>query len=433
MTVEVKVVELQYVDPAANSDKFYRVFKIGKTVLTQYGRNGTYGTFTPAKTYADDIEAQTAFGKAAEGKFKKGYEYVRNGVLKFPGRPTESALDAQTSTLPKGKAIRGTTLVPSAPKTVSKKTVADYGHKVDKTVLPLVTAALTAVNGGSGSVAPALGGPIRPMLAESIDSPLSDNYFTSDGWVAQQKLDGERVIIEVIDGTLTAYNRQGMAKVKNIGEQMLAPFRDLTKGRWVFDGEVVGKTLWLFDMPAAGEFHDEQTSFMDRYTNLLVTLKSMGAIGDDIGLVRLATGEEAKRELYQEVMDANGEGIIFRDRASFYQPGKRCGALQKYKMVNEADCLVTESHPTKESVTLSVFNDAGDLIEVGQASTIGKSPTPNVGDVWEVRFLYVTSADNPRMVQPRLTRIRDDKSANECHLIQFKTCVTDKSVLQSSE
>jgi ATP-dependent DNA ligase len=159
----------------------------------------------------------------------------------------------------------------------------------------------------------------------------------------------------------------------------------------------------------------------------------MDAIGDTIGLVRIASGTDDKTALLQEVIDISGEGVMFRLKQGHYQPAKRSSSLIKYKLVNEADCLVTAAHPTKESVTLSVFNDDGDLIEVGQASTIGKTPTPTVGSVWETKFQYVMSAETPRMVQPRLSRIRDDKSPGECQLIQFATCVTDKSVQQSHE
>lgn len=51
-----------------------------------------------------------------------------------------------------------------------------------------------------------------------------------------------------------------------------------------------------------------------------------------------------------------------------------------------------------------------------------------IGDVWVVTYLYVTDPQHPRLVQPRLVRSRDDKTAAECLIEQFADSGTARIV-----
>ena len=69
-TVTVTAVELMFVE--GTSDKTYRVFTIGDTVTCQYGRTGTYGTFTPRKAHDTPEKAAAASERTINGKQGKG-------------------------------------------------------------------------------------------------------------------------------------------------------------------------------------------------------------------------------------------------------------------------------------------------------------------------------------------------------------------------
>lgn len=426
MTETVLATELQYIDPRSNSDKFYRVFVHGTEILTQYGRNGTFGTFTPRKNFASGDAAQKAADKAIAGKVGKGYNPVASGVLTFQTIPTDSDLDQAAARLD----ATGTGIaMPQLREQSAVVAAANGAQPVDPAAHQRVLDAVAQLRLPARPITPSTL-PTRPMLAEVVAPAALESVLNSDAWVSQPKLDGDRVVVEVVDGVVAVLNRAGQPKVKNVGDGHLSPFRALSDGRWVFDGEVVGRKLWLFDMPAAGPFHDEASPFTQRYATLAATLAALGITGEHehIGLVPTTIGSDAKRFLLEAAARAGKEGVMFRAAAASYQPGRRSQDLLKHKFLHDADCEVIALDPVKESVTLAVRDHEGAVRVVGAASTIGKGSIA-VGDVVEVRYLYVVNAEHPRMFQPRIMRRRTgEKSALECSIDQFAHAVTDKSV-----
>ena len=421
--IPVSAVELTYAE--GTSDKFYRVFLINESVLTcQYGRSGTYGTFTPRKASADPAAAMKAGDKAVAGKSAKGYQIVRSGSGKFDHIPTDSELDSMLNTMPAGQSAEVST--PQL-REQSAVIVAANSAEVDRTVLPRVTDALESYFGPYRPPLTPSNETVVPMLAQVATKSEVAYMLSSPAWIVQPKLDGERVLILVQDGVVSAHNRSGQAKAKNIGEAHLAPFRSLTEGRWSFDGEIVGRTLHLFDMPSAAGYTNENTSYNTRAAALIHTMRALEANPADVALVDIAVDESEKRAMLAAAKDGHKEGVIFRDVHAGYRPG-RTDALKKHKFVKEVDAYVVEvGKGGKENAVLAVRNERGEQVIVGQVSTIGKGPIA-VGQVLEVQFLYITSLAKPVLFQPTILRVRTDKSAEECSTEQLRDAVTDKSV-----
>lgn len=429
---EITVHEAQYVDPRAGNDKFYRTFVIGSDWVTQYGRNGAIGTFTKLVNEADADAATKAAEKKFTSKVKKGYDPTRSGVVVFDGDVTADnihVLDALAATLPQGEA--GEVATSTEPVQVAA---------VD-TVLPdatdKVVSALHAVGADTRpavatDTAPTL--PTRPMLASVQPASVVESAMTDHGFVGQLKYDGDRVVVEVRDGQVTLLNRAGEAKVSNVGTAHSTPFTALGKGRWVFDGEVVGRTLVLFDMVLATDgtitFADEDMGFMGRYQALTVITSVLDLDPEAVVVAPVADDldtEGAKADLLATAVEGKREGIVLRHREGPYEPGRRSTYLIKHKLIKDADVVVTALHPSKQSATLAVHDEDGNLVEVGAASTIGKGDVA-VGDVWVVTFLYVIDPAHPRMFQPRLVTRRTDKAASECNLAQFADAGTVRSL-----
>jgi ATP-dependent DNA ligase len=425
MSTTVTAQELHYVDPKANSLKFYRVFTLGGTVAVQYGRLGTFGTFK--RTVFDDLAAATAAAvKQVEAKFKKGYEPVKATTLVFDVDPTDTDLDTAMAAVAEGTVAVGVAVSQAEAHQAARACLNNTPIDIDAEVLPRVRAALdTAMT----TVDPdAVDGVVRPMLAESIPAGRLEQLLVDDRWCAQQKLDGERFVIDITDGQVAVYNRAGQPKTSNVAEGLLGPFRHLTEGRWVFDGEVVGRKLWLFDLPTAEGFVTTSSTFTYRYDALRIIVDALNVEAIHIGVVTCAYGTAAKRDLLDSIITEQREGIILRDHTAAYQPGKRASVLLKHKLLNEADCVVTAvAVGGKDNATVAVHDIDGTLRDVGAVSTIGKGPV-TVGDVIEVQFLYVIDPTNPRMVQPRILRSRSDKTATECVIAQFAHAGTNKAL-----
>jgi hypothetical protein len=100
----------------------------------------------------------------------------------------------------------------------------------------------------------------------------------------------------------------------------------------------------------------------------------------------------------------------------------------KAKFVVTADVIVLAvGDDGKESCTLGMV-DGNTVVEIGRCSLIGK-PYVKPGDIIEVAYLYANNCKAPRLYQPRLYRVRDDKTPPECTIDQLK--FTNKSVMEA--
>lgn len=434
MTTTIKIQEANYVDPRAGNDKFYRVFVIGSAWVTQYGRNGTIGTFTKL---VEETTPEAAL-KAAEAKMlskiKKGYDTSRSGEVTSHDAITSdnlALLDDLAAILPLG-AVNTIVSAPVNAVSLAQPPEADLTKTIEQLLRQDIYKNYCEK---VEDAVPAL--PTRPMLAAVATAEEINDAMEDPRWVAQYKYDGDRVVIEITDGEIRVLNRQGEAKIRNVGAAHLQPFTALHKGSWIFDGEIVGRTLVIFDLIAANDGRNawvcDAYSFALRYKTLSVIAKALGiptASSTETAAVVLAPISQSLEEKFDFLATAiaeQREGIILRHLHSPYQQGRRSTTLLKHKLIKDADVVVTALHTTKDSATLSVHQSDGTLIEVGAASTIGKGAV-SIGDVWVVTFLYVTDPVHPRLFQPRLVRRRDDKAAGNCTIDQFADAGTNKIV-----
>lgn len=439
MSTNVEIFEATYVDPRAGNDKFYRVYVIDNRWLSQYGRNNTMGTFTKVIEAASPDAARTAATKKFASKLGKGYKPTRSGLVEANVDLSDvTVLDRVAGNLPTGGSTPSTPIsepVPTA--SIGSRTRDDL---TDAVISALRSTTLPATAALATDVQPSL--PVRPMLASVQPSQVVEDAMNSPSWVAQFKYDGDRAVIEVVDGTIRVLNRSGQAKVRNVGEAHLSPFTALHSGRWVFDGEIVGRTFVLYDVAGATDGQHtwvrDTTAFTARYRTLMVLADTLGIplAGHDadasVVLAPVADSGEAKADFLAAAVAEQREGIMLRHGDGGYEQGRRSSRLVKHKLIKDADVVVSALHTEKQSAELSVYDGAGQLVRVGSASTIGKSAAGGgdvtVGQVWLVTFLYVTDPNNPRMYQPRLVKARNDKSATECLLSQFANAGTNRSV-----
>lgn len=140
----------------------------------------------------------------------------------------------------------------------------------------------------------------------------------------------------------------------------------------------------------------------------------------------------------RRVLEHGGEGIMLKDIRASYATGKRSSAIRKVKFWKSAEVIISEKHIDGKDnagmVMLCLDHDndcphpgCTGTVNVGSVSIIGKGPV-EVGDVFEVKFLYVVSRSDPRLYQPSLLRKRLDKQYGECTIDQIDAFYTNKSV-----
>lgn len=248
-------------------------------------------------------------------------------------------------------------------------------------------------------------------------------------WVAQQKLDGARVLAHIGtgDGPIFRQRNDGPMKFAAVAQHLRAIHADIEKagfvGPVILDGEVV---------PSTGVFHvwdlifpdDPSQPYFDRLNLLAGALR--GQDTSRLRLVGTAVGLNAKTDLYRR-LDANGaEGLMLKSLDNLYRPGERVADAVKVKFVKTAEVVVLEvnrpdaKHGSAKLGAYRKSDTASAMVEVGACSLIGK-PQVAPGDVIEIQYLYNSGTNlKPTMYQPRMTKVRPDKAAKDCTIAQFR-------------
>lgn len=266
---------------------------------------------------------------------------------------------------------------------------------------------------------------MKPMLCGSMSLCDIDRYVDDDQWVAQQKLDGDRLLVHVLDGKVTALNRHGVPRSNPVPAVVLRQF-EVFPDEWVFDGELLTTgELWLFDLPfAAGLVVPEQP-----YGLRAAVLERMFTCGvwEPAACIRLlptARSAAAKRTLVCQLQERGAEGLVFRHRDGLYRQGRRSELALKAKFVHTVDVVVDRVRPEgRDNCTFRLFRD-GVLVPAGSCSLVGR-PRVRSGDVIEVRYLY--ASDEGLLYQPVMLRVRHDKTPLECTVDQLR--FTDRTVV----
>ncbi|MCX5744736.1 MAG: WGR domain-containing protein [Proteobacteria bacterium] len=266
---------------------------------------------------------------------------------------------------------------------------------------------------------------LAAQLLEPLDDHEFDAFLRDETMIAQQKLDGIRVVV-TIGEELVPTNRDGQV-TKLASRDALSGLQYLPHGT-VVDGEIMGDEYWLFDvlMLAGDDVRDR--GYLERWELLEHHLEP--ALTDEVRVLPCAIGKTAKTKLHKRLQGAMAEGIVFKHRDAPYKAGRNT-TQRKHKYVKSADVVILEN--AGNAYQMAVY-DGKQLFEVGRVfagttTATRKQLDALLGDgerpVCEVKYLYAT--DDDQLFQPVFVRIRDDKTAKQCVRSQLKK--TDKSVV----
>lgn len=325
-TIEVTAAEFTFTEGSSN--KFYRLYRHGSVYSTQYGAIGVYGTFGTKDLGSEDA-ATKAFDKEVKKRLSKGYVQTKAVTLVFDKTPTESALDGAM-----GRTQAGTFAADGATAAPVSAVVTTDDFRPD----PEVFGRVLIATGARPQAGVEVSRPVYPMLAQTVDPADLKGLLDSPTYAVQPKYDGDRFVVEVVDGQVSVYGRNGQAKQRDVNRELLAPFGQLTAGRWVFDGEMIaGRTLVLFDMVEAGGQIDQNSTFTQRNEMLARTVGALFGDSQTVKVAETATTPAAKRQMLDDAAANQREGIIVRYAHAPYRAG-RSDDLLKHKFIREADC-----------------------------------------------------------------------------------------------
>jgi len=184
----------------------------------------------------------------------------------------------------------------------------------------------------------------------------------------------------------------------------------------LIDGEAVGDTLYAFDLLEVKGNDLRQRRYLDRFSGLIMVIPpNLPALR----WVSTAVDPNDKMEIYEELRQANSEGVVFKEVDAPYSPGRpNSGGTQlKYKFVESASFVVTGRN-AKRSVSLGLY-DGDKLVPAGNVTIPPNHAVPALDEIVEVAYLYAFR-ESGSIYQPVYRGKRCDIPASECTTDQLK-------------
>lgn len=267
---------------------------------------------------------------------------------------------------------------------------------------------------------------LKPQLAETCTASLTA-YSTNDNYWMSQKVDGIRIMVVISgstsrpgrsgasSGKATFLNRRGEPSSKHINSRLVEDMSKLN-GDFVLDGELIGNTYWIFDLPLAGTMIDPSSPYSERRNTLDELFRLWQP--EHCSLLPIARTQIDKLQLSLDVIAAGGEGLICNEINAPYLSGKRSRHMLKHKLVKQVDCVIIDKgREGKDNLTLALW-DGKILKEIVDVSALtGDGPRCKIGDVVTINYL---GWNGHRLTQPVRPCLRHDKAPEECTIDQVQ-------------
>jgi len=256
---------------------------------------------------------------------------------------------------------------------------------------------------------------ILPMLLREID--FSDGVFEKyKNWLWQEKHNGERVLVHIKDGKVSAMrNRNDNPVLHRFPELNSVSFPNVKSA--ILDCEIIveenGKSKFYDGInqrravPTADRlknfpvkvivfdliyFNGKMLSNL-KYSDRFSMLTSMRCDSDCFEFVNNISNP--KEYWYDRVIPENREGLVIKDPDALYYPGQRMDCQLKLKNYKRDKVIVSRIETNNKGVKLSGMTASGISGEI-QWSSMG-CENIKVGDEVMVEYLDVV---NNKMVQP---------------------------------
>jgi bifunctional non-homologous end joining protein LigD len=271
------------------------------------------------------------------------------------------------------------------------------------------------------------------QLLNTIDESQVERYINDDRYLAQEKKDGERRMLN-LDGQAGSFKLDSINKLGfSAGYPSL--FRALEKSSkvdFLLDGELVSDTLFAFDLLHFNGVDLMTRSAVDR---LAILENNFGMIANGISQIKsvyTAYTREEKLALLVSLKDRNAEGIVFKLKAGTYKIGRPAsgGDNLKFKFYETASFIVHVIND-KRSVAIGLFDTDGSFMSAGNVTIPANHDVPKVGDVVEVRYLYAYKQSGS-VFQPVYLGKRNDVAQHECETTQLKYKAEDPEIVRAA-
>lgn len=235
---------------------------------------------------------------------------------------------------------------------------------------------------------------LRPMLLTPDEEENLDQYVNDPEWVAQEKMNGIRLILKASDGKVIGINRKGLERPIPVEVHDA-----LASGEVELDGELIGPKFFAFDVLGYGTSDFRKDTLESRLKMLSKVVERINSPA--VRLVATIVGTAAKKNLVKQLKNDRKEGVVFKEIGGEYEPGRRENLKKalavKVKFYRECDAKIAGWNKDKASVAI----EAADGTSIGNVTIPGKySDQIAAGKVLRVRYLFAT--DGNQLYQPKV-------------------------------
>jgi bifunctional non-homologous end joining protein LigD len=255
---------------------------------------------------------------------------------------------------------------------------------------------------------------IAPQLLNAIDSKELAVFMLNKRYVLQEKFDGRRTLIRLLNGAVVGINRTGL--VVALPETVAQAVAKAENSSFIVDGELLGDTFVVFDLLELDGEDTRKFAYRMRL-GLLQGLRNL--YSPQIRLAETAFTSEEKRKLHQRLFAEGREGVVVKDLDAHYVPGRPAsgGSHLKFKFYETASFVVGNIN-NQRSVGICLYRGS-QLVPAGNVTIPPNAEVPHSGEVVEARYLYAFQ-ESGVVYQPVFLHKRDDVLASACSVGQLK-------------
>ncbi len=252
---------------------------------------------------------------------------------------------------------------------------------------------------------------INCQLLNPVDEAAMIKLCHDNRFIAQEKFDGVRQLLEKTASSVRSINRKGL--YTGLSKTISQAVEQLDYDSIILDGEGLGDVNAVFDI-----LHlDGNDLTMLPYVERLSILSTLYLDNNVVECVQTAFSTDEKLALVLEVKKRHGEGVVFKDISSSYEAGRPSsgGNQLKFKFYETATVKVSGHNDDRRSVRISVLDSTNAAIEVGNVTIPPNHDVPDVGQLVEVRYLYAYP-NGGSLYQPTYLGVRTDKDSPDTKL-----------------
>ena len=251
---------------------------------------------------------------------------------------------------------------------------------------------------------------LRPMLLTPADESELERFITDDAWIAQEKMNGRRILIRTMPDAVAGVNRRGL--VCPLPTEIQNALKNAPP--MIVDGELIGSIYYAFDLIELDGEDLRGIPMKDRHPVLGEIVAGLKT--DAIRFVRISSGEEQKRGLVNRLRMGRHEGVVFKKADAPYEAGRRENLAKaiavKIKFYAEVAATVMGWHESKSSIEVALTSGKDGLVSVGWVTVPAKYKDQiKAGNTVRVRYLYATAAD--QLYQAHLDPTSDGKVVDD--------------------